>query len=277
MRISLFLCCYFFIGIMLGQEISVMTYNIRLDVASDGENSWSNRKVDVVSQLKFYEPDIFGTQEGLPHQIKYIDDELQHYNVIGEGREGKTNGEYSAIFYNSKKFEVITQATFWLSPTPDKVSKGWDAAYIRICTYGLFMDKSSKKKFWMFNTHLDNQGEEARNNGINLITSKINEVNTENLPVIVTGDFNDTPDSKLIAGLKNKMIDTRSLSQESPFGPIGTFNGFKFHEMVNDRIDYIFISKTPKINILKYAVLTDSKDLKYPSDHFPVFVKLKVE
>ncbi|WP_338359583.1 endonuclease/exonuclease/phosphatase family protein [Yeosuana marina] len=260
-----------------GQNLSVMTYNLRLDVASDGDNAWSNRKDFLVSQIQFYEPDMFGTQEGLPNQIQYINDSLKNYSFIGQGRDGDDNGEYSAIFYNTDKFELLEHHTFWLSNTPDKVSKGWDAAYIRICTYGLFKDKTTKKNFWMFNTHLDNQGEEARNNGMALILNKINEVNTKKYPVILTGDFNDTPESKLITSLKKNMIDARDVSKTKPFGSYGTFNGFKYCEPIANKIDYIFISEPQKLKVIKYGVLTDSKDMKFPSDHFPVFVKLQFE
>jgi len=277
MKKILFVISCFFLTISYAQNLAVMTYNLRLDVASDGENAWPNRKEFLVSQIKFYEPDIFGTQEGLPHQIKYINDTLKNYSFIGQGREGNSKGEYSALFYNINKFKLLAHNTFWLSETPEKVSKGWDAAYIRICTYGLFVDMKTDKKFWVFNTHLDNEGEEARNKGLNLILKKIDEVNTQNFPVILTGDFNDSPESKLITNLKNKMTDTREVSKTKPFGSFGTFNGFKFCEPVTRKIDYIFISDTKRLQVLKYGVLTDSKNLKYPSDHFPVYVKLQFQ
>ena len=261
----------------LGQQLSVMTYNIRLDIASDGENSWSNRKEFLVSQLRFYEPGIFGTQEGLPHQISYIDKALTNYTFIGTGREGGNNGEYSALFYDSLMYKALDQGTFWLSETPDEVSKGWDAAYIRICTYALFVDLQTKKHFWVFNTHLDNQGVEARNKGIALIFDKIKQKNHLEYPVILMGDFNDTPDSRLIEGIKTKLSDVRENSIEQPFGSYGTFNAFNFCEPVRNRIDYIFISGDGKIVVNKYGVLTDSKNLRYPSDHFPVYTELQLK
>lgn len=273
----LLLSTFLFAATTYGQDLSVMTYNLRLDVASDGENAWPNRKEFLVSQIKFYEPGIFGTQEGLPHQISYINDQLQNYEVIGEGREGGNKGEYSAIFYNAKEFELLKQGTFWLSETPGKVSKGWDAAYIRICTFGLFKNNKTKKIFWVFNSHLDNKGEDARNKGMGLILNKIEKANSKNYPILLMGDFNSTPESKLITHLKTKMNDASEVSQESPYGPVGTFNGFKFCEPVENRIDYIFLSNDDKINVKKYAVLTDSRDMKYPSDHFPVFAELLIK
>mgnify|MGYP003650235100 CR=1 FL=1 len=259
----------------VAQKTTIMTYNIRLDIASDGENAWPNRKDFVVDQIKFYNPDIFGIQEGTPNQTQYLHDKLTDYNYIGVGRDGGDNGEYSAIFYNSKKFTVDKANTFWLSQTPDSISKGWDASYNRICTYGLFTNKTTNEKLWVFNTHLDHVGNEARKKGLALILDKIAEVNSEEFPVVLTGDFNLEPENPIIADVKLKLTDAKEIAQDVVFGPSGTFNGFNFNEPVTRRIDYIFVS--PKnINVVKYAVLSDSKDLKYPSDHLPVYVELEL-
>ncbi len=256
------------------QNSSVMTYNIRLDIPIDGENAWPNRKEFLVSQLKFYSPDIFGVQEALPHQVDFINRELSDYHFIGKGRDGSDKGEYSAIFYKSDIFKMELQKTFWLSLTPKKVSKGWDAAYTRICTYGLFTHRLTNKKIWIFNTHLDNIGVLARKNSIDLILEQIQKENKMNYPVIFMGDFNVEPEDNLITSLKRNMKDTKNVSIDKPFGPTGTFNSFEFTEPVAKRIDYIFISKSNKLKVKKYAVLSDSKNLKYPSDHFPVYVEL---
>jgi len=272
----------FILGIMLscqisiGQELSVMTYNIRLDVASDGENAWPERKAYLVSQIKFYAPDVFGTQEGLPHQIDYLNKSLPNYSVIGEGRRGGDNGEYSALYYNTTKFTVKKQHTFWLSLTPNEVSKNWDAALPRICTYALFEDKETGLKFWVFNTHFDHIGVESRLQSVDLILKTIDKENTDDLPVVFMGDLNVSPESKLITSLKTQMNDAKESSIGIPFGPTGTFNGFQFDQPVTNRIDYIFVSKSKAISVEKYAVLSDSKDLKYPSDHLPVYVELIV-
>lgn len=256
------------------QKTTLMTYNIRLDVASDGENAWPNRKDFVVDQIKFYQPDIFGIQEGTPNQTKYLNDQLTDYTSIGVGRDGGDNGEYSALFYNSNKFVVAHANTFWLSNTPDTISKGWDAAYNRICTYGLFTNKITNEKLWVFNTHLDHVGNEARKKGLALILDKITQINSEDLPVVLTGDFNLEPENPIMEVVKSELKDAKEIAQDVVFGPEGTFNGFNFDTPVTRRIDYIFVSKAIKVN--KYAVLSDSKDLKYPSDHLPVYVELEL-
>ncbi len=259
------------------QNLKVMTYNIRLDIKSDGENQWDKRKDFFISQIKFYEPEILGVQEAMPNQINDLEASFPEYGHIGIGREGVGKGEASAIFYDKSRFKASGEQTFWLSETPEKVSKGWDASYIRICTYALFKDNKTKRTFWVFNTHLDNTGELARKNGINLILAKIKEVNKKNYPVILMGDFNAEPESELINDLKKSMFDTREISQEKPFGPSGTFNAFKFNEPITRLIDYIFVDDSKRVKVKKYAVLSDSKDLKYPSDHLPVLAELTMD
>lgn len=267
-----------FIGLCINsyaQTFKAMTYNVRLNVAVDGENAWPLRKEFLTSQIQFYEPDILGVQEATPLQVTEMSVLLPQYNQVGVGRDGDGKGESSNIYYKKNRFIVKETATFWLSETPDEISKGWDAAYNRVCSYALLKDKKTKHKIWVFNTHLDHIGEEARTKGIELILSKIKILNTKNYPVIFMGDFNSEPTTERIINLKKEMNDCREVSREKPFGPSGTFNGFKHNEPVTQLIDYIFISKNNKIVVDKYAILSDSKNLKYPSDHLPVFVKLR--
>lgn len=256
------------------QNLKLMTYNIRLDVASDAENAWPNRKDYWASQLNFYEPDIFGIQEALPNQVNDITTLLPKYDHVGTGRDGIGKGESSNIFYKKDRFKILEQNTFWLSETPDKISKGWDAALNRVCTYALLKDNQTQKILWVFNTHLDHIGELARTNSIQLILSKIKQLNVKKYPVFFMGDFNSEPNEQRIINLKKEMSDSSEISEEKPFGPTGTFNAFKHHEAVTKRIDYIFLSKNNPYKVKKYAVLSDSKDLRYPSDHFPVLIEV---
>jgi endonuclease/exonuclease/phosphatase family metal-dependent hydrolase len=262
-------------GLSYGQSLQLMTYNIRLDVASDGLNAWPNRKDFLSSQIQFYEPDILGIQEAMPHQVVDLEQLLTQYSQVGIGREGLGKGESSNIFYKKDKLQVLETNTFWLSETPDEISRGWDAACNRVCTFALFQEISSNKKWFVFNTHLDHMGEEARTKGIDLIFDKIVQYNKHNYPLILMGDFNLEPQDNRILAIKKKMDDASEISTAKPFGPVGTFNNFEFNTPVTKRIDYIFISKKSKLEVKKYAVLSDSKDLKYPSDHFPVYVEFK--
>ncbi|RIV68300.1 endonuclease/exonuclease/phosphatase family protein [Flagellimonas aequoris] len=259
-----------------GQTIDVITYNIRYDNPNDNPNNWDNRKAFLISQLQFYAPDVFGTQEGLVHQLKDIDQGLEDYTYVGIGRDhGDDRGEFSALFYNTKKLKVLKQSTFWLSETPDVPSKGWDAALPRICTYGLFENKADGSKFMVFNTHFDHVGVTARAESSKLILKKMKELNPDGLPVILTGDFNLESDSSGVQVILGEMTDTHVAVGKNAFGPNGTFNGFEFNKPVERRIDYIFVSPN-NVEVLKSAILSDSKDCRYPSDHLPVFARLRL-
>lgn len=258
------------------QSLNVMTYNIRLDIESDGINKWANRAPVFTAQIQFYEPDVLGMQETVPGQVNYLDSALTNYKHVGMGREGINKGESSPVFYNTKRLTLVQQNTFWLSETPEQISKGWDASYLRVCTYALFTDKKTKQQFWVFNTHLDNNGKLAREKSVELILKKMDSVNTKKLPVIFTGDFNATPESAVVMNVKKILADTRDISVEKPFGPKGSFNNFEFNKPVTLLIDYIFVSKSAHVTVNKFAVLSDSYDLKYPSDHLPVFAQINL-
>ncbi len=266
-----FLC---FTAFSYGQVTSIMTYNIRFDNPKDGKNQWQQRKAFLTSQISFYEPDIFGIQEGLYHQVKYLDSMSVDYNYVGVGRDdGINKGEYTSIFFNAQKFNPIKQSTFWLSQTPDMPSVGWDAALNRICTYALFENKVTRKKFWVFNTHFDHVGKKARLESVKLILTKIKQINTQKIPIVLIGDFNLEPDTEGIQIILNTLQDAHDVVGKKAFGPVGTYNGFRFEEPVTRRIDYIFTSKND-VEVLKSGILSDSKDCRYPSDHFPVYVTL---
>ncbi|MCF1421708.1 endonuclease/exonuclease/phosphatase family protein [Mangrovimonas futianensis] len=254
------------------QELKVMTYNIKLDYPKEGENSWTNRKPFFINQIKFHEPDVMGVQEAMPNQMKDMSLLLPEYASLGVGRDdGKDEGEYSAIFYKKKKFKVLESSTFWLSETPEKVGMGWDAVCNRVCTYALLQNQNTDEKFWIFNTHFDHVGKEARKNSAVLIIEKIKELNKDQLPVVLTGDFNMEPEHESIQYILRTLKDSKTISNLA-FGPTGTFNGFHFNEPVTRRIDFIFVSENIQVN--KYAVLSDNWDLHYPSDHFPIVVEL---
>lgn len=272
-RIALLILLVYGISLQ-AQQLKVLTYNIRLDLNSDGQNAWPLRKDFFGSQIQFYEPDIFGIQEAMPNQVDDLEQLLSQYNQVGIGRDGLGKGEASSIFYKKERFKVLETNTFWLSETPDVISKGWDAALNRVCTYALFNELINNRLFWVFNTHLDHQGEQSRLKAIELILSKIKQINTQNLPVIFMGDFNLEPTDIAIQTIKNVMDDAYDITIQKPFGPSGTFNNFEFHTPVIKRIDHVFISKNSGLKVKKYGILSDSKDCKYPSDHLPVYVEL---
>lgn len=254
--------------------LNVMTYNIRYSTEKDGVNAWSKRKDNVKALVKFHEVDILCAQEALAEQYDAILENAD-FEAVGAGRDdGLRKGEFSPIFYNKSRFTKKDGGVFWLSPTPNVPSKGWDAMFNRVCTWVRLYDKHNKKEFLVFNTHYDHVGVQARIESAKLIKQKIQEI-APKLPVVYTGDLNVTPETDAIATIKSFLSDSKEVSIEPPYGPEGTFNGFKFDSPLKDRIDYIFINKGFKVQ--KYGVITDSKDQRYFSDHLPVFAKLEFQ
>ena len=252
------------------EKINIMTYNIRLDTEADGINMWDNRKEGVLSIIKEESVDILGIQEGLPSQIEYLSKELDGYSMIGEGRDGGNNGEYSAIYYRNKKMNLIQTETFWLSETPEMPSIGWDAAINRIVTLGIFKIKKSKKELIVYNTHFDHIGKIAREKSVGVILNHIKENDFQNRPLIVMGDFNLSPEDLPIELLSKELSDSFKLFPVK--NPVGTFNGFDLDCKLLDRIDYIF-TKNIKITNYKHLNKKLSSGL-WPSDHLPILISM---
>ncbi len=270
---KLFLGLLFGSNLLFSQDLKVMTYNIRLSLESDKENSWDNRKQDALALMNYYHPDYFGVQEAVPQQMTDIKTGLKDYDYVGVGRDdGKNQGEYSAIFYDKNKLDVLKSGTFWLSETPEKPSKGWDAAYNRVCTYALFKLKKSGKMFYAFNVHFDHVGNIARVNSSKLILEKIKELNTENLPLTLTGDFNLTGETEPIKIISKSLDNTYYHSKKPHYGPKGTFTAFDVNTVPKERIDYIFVKGFETETI---RTINDRREnLLYPSDHFPILVEI---
>lgn len=256
------------------QDLKVMTYNIRLSLESDKENSWDNRKGEALALMNYYHPDYFGVQEAVPQQMTDIKTSLKDYDYVGVGRDdGKNQGEYSAIFYDKTKLEVTKSGTFWLSETPEKPSKGWDAAYNRVCTYAFFKIKKTGKQFLAMNLHFDHVGNVARVNSAKLILEKIKELNPKNLPLTLTGDFNLTDDSEPIKIISKSLDNAFYHSKKPHYGSVGTFTAYDVNTIPKERIDYIFVKG---FDVLSNRTINDRREnLLYPSDHFPILAEIK--
>ena len=261
-------------ALSFSQDLKVMSFNIRLSVESDKDNAWPKRKEEALALLEYYHPDFFGVQEALPEQMKDIKTGLKNYDFVGVGRDdGKEKGEFSAIFYDTQKLKIVKSGTFWLSETPEKPSKGWDAALNRICTYAIFKDVKSKKEFLALNIHFDHVGNVARVKSSELILQKAKELNPKNLPLVLTGDFNLTEDSESVKILSKNLKDTYYHSEKPHYGPKGTFTGFNVNEIPQNRIDYIFVKD---FKIKSHRHINDRREnLLYPSDHFPVLSEIR--
>jgi endonuclease/exonuclease/phosphatase family metal-dependent hydrolase len=276
MRTILFLCfCLIFTPISAQKkELRVASYNLRMNNSNDGINAWPNRKENVKALILYHDFDIIGTQEGFVGQLQDLC-EMPGYTYSGGGRDdGKDKGEHSAIVYKTDRFNVLDAGDFWLSETPEKPGLGWDARCCnRICSWVKFKDKHTRKEFYFFNVHFDHEGVVARKESGKLMVRKIKEI-AGNHPVICTGDFNSSPETEQIQLMQTLLNDSYRVTEMPPYGPTGTFNGFRFDASFEVRIDYVFVSK--HFDVFKYATLTDAKDKRYPSDHIPVVADLRL-
>ncbi len=274
-----FIAISFIVSITIqSQELNVMTFNIRYNTKNDSLNAWPYRKDNAASQIQFHNAHIVGVQEALHEQMIDLSQLLPRFKFTGVARDdGKTKGEYSAIFYDTARLKLIQSSTFWLSLTPEVPgSKGWDANITRISTWAKFQDKANKKIFFVFNTHFDHIGQEARRESAKLLKQKVKAIAGKN-PVIITGDFNAKPSEEPIkilvdANDADRFIDSKEVSAMPHYGPIGTFNGFGSKERDNEPIDFIFLKGKWKVK--QHATLSQTWGGRFSSDHFPVFAKL---
>ena len=252
-------------------EIKVMSYNIRLSsgtIKADSIYHWEHRKQASLNLMHEENPTVFGLQEACPDQMDYMVENLPEYGYIGVGRDdGKRKGEFMSIFYKKEEVEFIDGGTFWLSQTPDQVSKGWDAACFRTCTWAILKKKDTGKKFVYMNTHLDHMGKVAREESIKLIVERAEKLTGGKLPVFITADFNSPTSNAIFKPMQEAMLDARV---EAPVtDDRGTLNcwGTTPPGVV---IDHVFYRGA---EAQKFEVLRD-KDYgaPYVSDHYPVML-----
>ena len=287
MKKTILLLLALFCVSMSAQVLTVGSYNIRYQNKQDSikGNAWSERCTSICNQIIWEHPDIFGAQEVLYPQLQDILSILKDYKCIGTGRDdGKKAGEYAAVFYNSKRVQLLDEGHFWLSETPERPSLGWDAACIRICTWGHFRDLQTKKDFYFLNLHLDHVGVTARSESAKLVLQRIQQMTDGGKkPAVLTGDFNvPQTDSLYTLFVQSGMLKDCYTEAKNRFAENGTFNGFRPNNYTTDRIDHIFV--TQKTEVDAYAVLTDGRwkidaDGKAVrrnlSDHYPVFARIR--
>ena len=290
------------------QELNVASFNIRngkslkpgQEMPKKGDysknNGWDQRKAQVCALINHEAFDIFGSQEVRKGQLDDMLAMLPDYDYIGVGRDhGDDRGEFCPVFYRKDKFEKLDGGTFWLSPTPEKPSKGWDAKYNRICTWGMFRHKETGKKVCFMNVHFDHRGVQARLEASKQIVAYVKK-HCKGAKVVISGDFNVTQNSESYLHLANSKVlkDSYDLAKYR-FEPTGTFNGFNARRYTNCRIDHLFVSKGTKVS--RWGVLTyhyyldpyalqgteapavikgEKREVKCISDHYAIqaFIKL---
>ena len=296
----------------MAQELNVGSFNVRTggslrpgqERPKKGDyakfNGWDDRKQYIGALINLEAFDVFGSQEVKHKQLLDMVEMLPDYDYVGVARDdGATKGEYCPVFYRKKEFKLLNSGTFWLSETPDEVSKGWDGMCRRICTWAYLQRKSDKARLYFISTHLDHRGKVAQIEGGKLVLDWIKK-NCKGETVIVFGDFNvtQTSDCYKVFAESGLLEDTYETARYR-FAPTGTFNGFNPRRYTTHRIDHIFVSKGTKVS--RYGVLTyhyfrdmkaaeeamdtlapkeikgENRDSKCISDHYAIqsFITLK--
>lgn len=255
--------------------LKTMSFNIRFGTAPDGENAWPLRRELVLETINAYAPDIVGLQEALKSQLDELVEAMPQFGSVGCGRDADGEGEYSAILYRRKRFDVVNVGNFWLSETPSEPgSTSWGNQLPRICTWMRVFDHQAARRYYVFNTHWDHQSQPAREQSGRAIADRVAQRESSPDPVIVMGDFNagETNPARqplLAIGLRDAF---RVLHPEA--SPVGTFNGFK-GRLDGEKIDTVFVSQHWKV--LEATIDRTEREGRYPSDHFPVTATLTLE
>jgi endonuclease/exonuclease/phosphatase family metal-dependent hydrolase len=265
-----FIVSFCFLQFAYPQDITLMTYNIRYDNPLDYGNAWLLRKGFVLDQIKRESPDILGIQEGLHSQVLFLDSALGSYRRVGVGRDdGSTLGEYCAIYYKEDRFIADSSGTFWLSPTPNRPGKGWDAALPRICTWLVLRDTLTQQSIAILNTHFDHIGSEARKESSRLLVEYSNRLIDNGLKVFLMGDFNCNSASAPAKIIRKRFKDSMEGKKAGDFSDQGTYNAFNTSKLATERIDFIFY-RASGLKVRRAWMLIEMYEERYPSDHFPV-------
>lgn len=254
-----------------GDNITVMSTNVRTWSPTDlGKKSWFYRADLLVKNIASVKPDIIGFQEVTPMHYSYLTETLKGYDNVIEYRDNSPFHEACPVFFNTERFTLEDKGSFWLSKTPEKMSKDWGAACYRICSYTILKEKESEKSLVVFNTHLDHVSDEARINGINVVLDKIKQFG--GLPSIIMGDFNADEKSSTYKAATELFLDAKYQTEKTMTG--ATYQNWG-KSLDRENIDYFMISKTG-ITVDEYKIIDTTYDGVYPSDHFPIMIRIEL-
>jgi len=278
-RFWMFFFCYSCFAVLTaGAEeptVKIMSFNIRLGSANDGDDSWPHRRELVADTIRAFAPDFLGLQEAERAQLDELLEALPEYAAVGVGRAADGGGEYSSVLYRRSRFDVASSGTYWLSPTPSEPgSKGWGNGPPRICTWVRVFDRKTDRRFYVFNTHWDHQSQPARLQGAQLMAKRIAAREVAADPFLVMGDFNADEENPARLALAEAGLRDAFSELHPEQTVIGTFNGFK-GRTEGAKIDAVLVSEHWKP--LQATIDRTEVEGRFPSDHFPVTAILSLK
>lgn len=272
------------------ENLSIVSFNVRTE-SNDSDVSaqkWDSRKASVYRFFNDNQYGIIATQECEYRQKAEILANATGYAAFGRGSEygedsGGSGGPWydkknyntdsgNYIFYRSSQYQIVESGIFWLSNTPDKISKYSASNHYRACDWVKFKSIGTNQQFYVFNAHLDNSTDAVRGQQLDALWKKITEINTTNLPMVMLGDMNMTTTGSALATFKSsgKMSFVRNDLGVCFDDAHKSFNGFGNGGQSN--IDHIAIhdfykAKSFETDITNYGV-------QYISDHYPIIATL---
>jgi endonuclease/exonuclease/phosphatase family metal-dependent hydrolase len=250
--------------------LDVMSFNIRCGSCEQpGDvNHWSRRRTLVADLIRRHEPDLIGLQEAELYQARDLIKLLGEYDWIGVGRDdGKEQGEATAILFRKSRFQLESGQTFWLSPTPSSVGKGWDAALNRTISVARLRERDSNRELFLFNTHFDHVGRQAKVESSKLVVELTRAIAGSHA-LILTGDFNYTRDFTGYLTIARQLRDAELVSMSPARGGSVSCTGFGRSIVAGNKIDFVFVSE--HFDVISHEIITESRDGRYPSDHYPI-------
>ena len=283
-------------------NLRVGTYNVWAHYARQGlvkkgkaieQRSWDNSKEAVAKLIVKLDCDLIGMQEvsgvcrdDLANLVKKVGGKKYQLWWVNTYPKEHKREVGNAIFYNKKEFKLSEQAIYYLSPTPEVMSKGWDETrYYRAALTTVVTHKKSGKKFFFIATH-GPLAKGAKGPAGEILVEIDKKYNKEGLPTIVLGDMNSRPGDPFHQNMLTYYEDS-FLVAEKTCGTIGTFNSAagldKNFEISNRRIDHIYVHSTDKgkVKVKSYKVNRDKAKIDgvevYPSDHNPVIADITIK
>jgi endonuclease/exonuclease/phosphatase family metal-dependent hydrolase len=272
-------------------ELRVMSFNIRYSYGRPqeeaSENDWTDsknpRRERVIRVIRESLPDILGVQEARHLQIEDLQSALREFDFYGIGRDdGKTEGEYSGIFYLKDRFRELDAGSFWLSATPEKPGTTFYTArdaVPRIASWVRLADSKSGREIFVLNMHWDHISVPAREQSARLVRKRLAEL-AEGLPAIVMGDFNAPEDSRAVTELVGAkgtagrpLLDSFRELHPKRTDEESTFSAWS-GRTAGSRID--FILHTDEFSPTAASIVRTSFDGRWPSDHYPVTSTLRL-
>lgn len=257
------------IGGPRGDQLHLLTFNLRYEGGDASPHTWDERRPLVKTVLKREKPTVLLTQEGVFGQLQDVLEDLgDEYDWVHLGRLGGSRSEATAIYWNTKRLKVVEYDHQWLSDTPLLIgSKGWGNNVVRMLTWIRFQDKRTGKEFYAVDNHFDHQSEESRQRGAQM---NLDLIAPWDAPVIVAGDFNNTPDTPIYQIFADGGLVDTLVEAEDRITPVyGSWNGWNpVPTEAERRIDWILA--TPDVRTVKAGVNTYAKDGLTPSDHWAV-------